>query len=271
MNEEDHRMALRWMVALLSLALVAVSAHPVAAQAGRARVRVVHASPDAPAVDVIVNNVPAFRNIAFKGVTAYASLAPGRAAVQVVPAGATQPVVIDAALDLRAGADYTVIATGRLAGIAPLVLMDDNTLPVGNRAHVRFVHASPNAPAVDIAVKGGPVLFQNIAFRQVGTYTPVPAGTYDLEVRVAGTNTVALEVPQVRLSAGTVYTVYAVGLVGEQPALEALLSVDATAQPQQLPRTGGAVGAVLPLLLALGAILIVAWRYGYRARLRGLA
>jgi hypothetical protein len=68
-----------------------------------------------------------------------------------------------------------------------------------------------------------------------------------------------------------VYTVYAVGLVGEQPALEALLSVDATAQPQQLPRTGGAVGAVLTLLLALGAILIVAWRYGYRARLRGLA
>lgn len=262
--------ALRLMVGLLSLALVAIPAHSAAAQAGQSRVRVVHASPDAPAVDVIVNNIRSFRSIPFKGITRYASFIPGRATAQVVPAGATQPVVIDAAFDLQAGVDYTIIATGRLAAIAPLVLIDDNTLPGGNRAHVRFVHASPNAPAVDIAVKGGPVLFQNIAFRQVGTYTPIPAGVYDLEVRVAGTNTVALELPQVRLSAGTVSTVYAVGLVGEQPALEALLSVDATAQAQQLPRTGGAVGAALSVLLPLGMLVVLGGLYRDRVRWRRL-
>ena len=262
--------ALRLMVGLLSLALVAMPAHSAAAQAGQSRVRVVHASPDAPAVDVIVSNIRSFRSIPFKGITSYASFIPGRATAQVVPAGATQPVVIDAAFDLQAGVDYTIIATGRLAAIAPLVLIDDNTLPGGNRAHVRFVHASPNAPAVDVAVKGGPVLFQNIAFRQVGTYTPIPAGVYDLEVRVAGTNTVALELPQVRLGAGMVYTVYAVGLVGEQPALEALLSVDATAGPQQLPRTGGAVGAALSVLLPLGMLVVLCGLYRDRVRWRRL-
>ena len=31
-------------------------------------------------------------------------------------------------------------------------------------AQARVVHASPDAPAVDVAVAGGPVLFSNVAF-----------------------------------------------------------------------------------------------------------
>lgn len=39
----------------------------------------------------------------------------------------------------------------------------------------------------------------------------VAAGSYDLEVRVAGTSTVALELPGVTLESGKTYTVFAVG------------------------------------------------------------
>lgn len=35
-----------------------------------------------------------------------------------------------------------------LAVIEPLVLVDHNTLPEAGKAHVRFVHASPDAPRV---------------------------------------------------------------------------------------------------------------------------
>ena len=48
-------------------------------------------------------------------------------------------------------------ATGFLASIQPLVLEDDRGTT--GQAKVRFVHTSPDAPAVDVAVKGGPVLF----------------------------------------------------------------------------------------------------------------
>ncbi len=111
--------------------------------------------------------------------------------------------------------DYTVIASGLLADIAPLVLVDDNSSPAPGNAHVRFVHLAPDAPAVDIAVTGGPVLFGDIEFSEVGTYLPVPAGTYDLEARVAGTDTVVLTLPGTALADGTVYTVYATGLVAD--------------------------------------------------------
>jgi LPXTG-motif cell wall-anchored protein len=216
-----------------------------------ARVRVVHASPDAPAVDVWVNGAVAFSNAPFKGITDYAALDAGTYNVQVSPTGATEPIVIDADLDLAAGTDYTVVAVGLLADIEPLVLVDNNSAPAAGKAHVRFVHASPDAPAVDIAVTGGPVLFSNVPFKGVGDYLPVDAGTYDLEARIAGTDTVALSVPGVTLNEGTVYTIFAMGLVDGDPALTAVASVDAAA-PMQLPETGGSM-ANLWLIGLLGA------------------
>lgn len=223
---------------------------------GQARVRVVHASPDAPAVDVWVNGDVAFSNAPFKGITDYASLDPASYQVQVTPTGASTPVVIDATLDLAADTDYTVVAVGQLANIEPLVLVDNNAAPAAGKAHVRFVHASPDAPAVDIAVKGGPVLFENVAFKGVGDYLPVDAGTYDLEVRLAGTTTVALEVPGVTLDNQAVYTVFAMGLAGDG-TLAAVPSVDARHAPATLPATGG--GMLNPWLIALvvgGAVLM---------------
>jgi LPXTG-motif cell wall-anchored protein len=234
-------------VLILSLALVTSAL----AQDGQARVRVVHASPDAPAVDVWVDGAVAFSNAPFKGITDYAALAPATYNVQVTPTGATTPVVIEADLALAANTDYTVVAVGLLADIEPLVLVDNNSAPAAGKAHVRFVHASPDAPAVDIAVTGGPVLFANIPFKGVGDYLPVDAGTYDLEARLAGTETVALSVPGVQLNAGTVYTIFAMGLAGGDPDLAAVASVDAVA-PAQLPETGGQA-ANLWLVAILGA------------------
>ncbi len=243
------------LVTVLALTL-GVSSAALAAD-GQARVRVVHASPDAPAVDVWVNGSVAFSNAPYKGITDYASLAPASYQVQVTPTGASTPAVISATLDLAADTDYSVVAVGQLANIEPLVLVDNNALPAAGKAHVRFVHASPDAPAVDIAVKGGPVLFSNIPFKGVGAYLPVDSGTYDLEVRLAGTDTVALEVPGLALENQVVYTVFAMGLAGDG-TLTAVPSVDARPAPTTLPTTGG--GLLSPWLIALvagGAALMI--------------
>lgn len=238
------------VIMLLATTVVTFAAGP--------RVRVVHASPDAPAVDVLVNGAAAFKNASFKGVTDYASLAAGSYGVQVVPAGQTDPAVISATLSLDADKDYTVVAVGKLANIEPLVLVDNNAAPAAGKAHVRFVHASPDAPAVDIAVKGGPVLFPNVAFKGVGDYLPVDAGTYDLEVRLAGTDTVALPLDGIQLDAGTVYTVFAMGLAGGEPALTAVLNVDAThgSAPGTLPTTGGGSVNLLWVLVLMSGLLL---------------
>ncbi len=110
--------------------------------------------------------------------------------------------------------EYTVAAVGLLANIKPLVLVDNGDPVEATKVWVRFVHASPDAPAVDIAVHGGPVLFAEIEFKQIGDYLEVGAGTYDLEVRLAGTTTVVLDLPGIELSGRTKYSAYAMGLAG---------------------------------------------------------
>ncbi|MFV9507857.1 MAG: DUF4397 domain-containing protein, partial [Oscillochloridaceae bacterium umkhey_bin13] len=190
-----------------------------------ARVRAVHASPDAPNVDILANGIPAFVDVPFGAVSDYGTLPAGSYLLQVVPTGATTPVVISATVTIEAGKDYTVAAIGQLADIEPLVLEDNNAAPAAGFAHVRFTHASPDAPAVDIALAGGAVLFGDYAFGESSAYTPIPAGTYDLEVRLAGTDTVVLPLPGVTLMDGAVYSAFAMGLVGEG-TLAPVLSVD---------------------------------------------
>jgi len=243
--------------AVAALVLVLALAVPTLADGHMARVRVVHASPDAPNVDILVNDAVAFSDVAFKAISDYAELEPGTYNVKVVPTGTTEPVVIEADLTLEGGQDYTVVALGELANIEPLVLSDDNALPAAGMTKIRFVHASPNAPNVDIRVKDGPVLFENVAFKEAPAYVTVDAGTYDLEVVVNESGAVALEVPGLSVSERTVYTVFAMGLAGGEPALEAVPSADAT-PTTMLPETGGAPSTMVYALAAavFGIMLI---------------
>jgi Domain of unknown function (DUF4397) len=180
--------------------------------AGEVLLRVAHLSTDAPPVDIWVNGSVALSNVPFKTVSDYLGLDAGTYRIQVTPAGAPSPVVIDANLDLMSGHVYTVAAVGFLSSgtLQPLLLLDDRS--VGTGARIRFVHASADTGAVDVAVAGGgPVLFENISFAKASGYVEVPGGTYDLAVRPAGSREVALEIPGVTVENGTTYTVFAVG------------------------------------------------------------
>ncbi len=175
-------------------------------------VLVVHASPDAPGVDLLVDNNVAGTNLTFPNNTGYLEVDSGTRNVKVNVSG-TQTTVIEANLDLAPDTHYSVFAVNNVANIEPLVLEDDLTPPAAGNAHVRFVHLSPDAPAVDITLPDGTPVFSNVAFKGSVDFTPLPANTYDLQVRVAGTTTVALDLPGITLEAGKIYTVFARGLL----------------------------------------------------------
>jgi len=183
-------------------------------------VMIVHASPDAPAVDVLVDNSPALSGLSFPTNTGYVNLPSGQRNVKV-NATNTTTTVINENLVLDANKTYTVFAVDSVNKIDVVVLEDNLAAPASGKAHVRFVHLSPNAPAVDVAVTGGPVLFPNVSFKGSIDFTPVDAGSYNLEVRVANTGTVVLPLPNITLQNGKIYTVFAKGFVNGAPALGA--------------------------------------------------
>lgn len=180
-----------------------------------ANVMIVHASPNAPGVDLLIDDEK--QNTAalnFPGNTGYLRVESGSRNIKVNAAG-TSTTVINADIMLDVDRNYTIFAVDSLSKISAIALGDDLTAPASGKAHVRFVHLSPNAPAVDIAVaSSGAVVFPNTAFKGSTAFTPLDAGTYNLDVRVAGTSTVALVLPAITLEAGKIYTVFAKGFLG---------------------------------------------------------
>ncbi len=183
-----------------------------------AEVRVVHASADAPAVDVIANDnfeAPLIGDLGFGEFAGYVDLAADSYNVKVVPAGSESPVVIDADLDLIAGTAYNVIAANELASIAPLVLTADNRR-VATESKLRIVHASPTAANVDIyLVEVGtdistvaPTL-ADVALLADTDFLSVAPGSYDVVVTATGSSDAAIGPVTITLDAAGVYTAIA--------------------------------------------------------------
>lgn len=178
------------------------------------KVNVTHASPNAPGVDLLIDDTK--KNSAalgFPSSTGYLDVAAGSRNFKVNVSGTTT-TVINATTTIEADKSYSIFAVDSVSKISALVIPDILTTPASGKAHVRFIHLSPNAPAVDVALVGGAVVFPNKAFKHYTDFTPLDAGTYNLEVRVAGTSTVALTLPPISLAAGKIYTVFAKGFLG---------------------------------------------------------
>lgn len=217
---------------IASLAVTACDDNDPVSPVITADVRVVHASPDAPNVDVLVDNGVVLTNVPFKAASAYLDVPIGSRNFKVRATG-TASVVINADATLQANKAYTVLATGRVANIAPLILEDNLAVPGSGNIKLRLVHGSPTAGNVDIYVTAPaadittatPTL-SNVAFRGASAYLEVPAGTYRVRITPTGSKTVALDVNNVALSAGAIRTAIAVDAPGGGTPLGAILLAD---------------------------------------------
>ncbi|WP_233555627.1 DUF4397 domain-containing protein [Pontibacter oryzae] len=179
-----------------------------------ANVMVVHASPDAPAVDLYVDDAKVnSAALNYPNNTGYLEVDAGERNFKVTAAGAgLSSPVIDADVTLEKDRSYTVFAADMLSSITPVVLEDDLTIPASGKAHIRVVHLSPDAPNVDVVVQNGPELFSDLEFKEATAFTPVDAGTYTIEVQPVGTDVAAITAT-LTLEAGKIYTVFAKGFL----------------------------------------------------------
>lgn len=197
----------------------------------RAELRVVHASPNAPAVDVRVDGDGVLSGVPYLGASDHLGVDAGDRDIEVLVAG-TETVVISATLPLEEDTSTTVLATGLVADIAPLVLEDDRSAPAAGQAKLRVVHGAPSAPTVDVYVTApGAALTQptleDVPFRGASGYLSVPAGNYQVRVTVANTTTVAIDTGAVAVPAGAVLTAVAVDAPGGGTPFDVLVLDDA--------------------------------------------
>jgi hypothetical protein len=183
-----------------------------------AAVRAGHFSPDAPVVDVVVNDnfeAPLFNAAAYPGLTPYAEVPPATYNIKVVDDATQAITAINADLTLVAGKRYSVLAVNQLSAIEPLVLEDD-LRSVATEARVRIVHGSPGAGTVDIYVTAPATdintvspAFAGVAFKANTGYVSLPGGTYAVAVTPAGLKTPVAIAATLVVANGGVYNVVA--------------------------------------------------------------
>lgn len=185
-------------------------------------VRVFHAAPQAPNVDVYVNDQMVFSNLAFGDFTRYVYLDEGEYNVSVYLAGQKDRPVINQMVDVPSQQIFTIAATGNLDNLGLLVIPDKvSKSPSQNYSSVRVIHLSLNAPGVDILVDGD-TLFEDISFGEGTDYVDLNPGTYNVNVVLNTDKSVVLPL-KVTLNPDKIYTIY---IIGNPPTLQAVQVVD---------------------------------------------
>jgi hypothetical protein len=178
-------------------------------------------------VAVSVDGSTVLEDVPFGAVSGYLEAPAGARRIEIAAAGDPDAVVFDGQVTVEAGQAYTVAAVGEVGEDAdqpfePLVLEDDNSNPGGDTARLRVVHASPDAPAVDVTVEGGDEpLFDGVAFGESG-YVEVPANDYTVQIRgdtESNDGDVVADF-DVSLAGGSVSTAFAAGYLtpDDEPA-----------------------------------------------------
>lgn len=189
-------------------------------------VRVLHASPNAPRVDVYANDRLIARNISYKEFSEYRRVPSGNYRIRVYPAGKTKNPVISTRLTAIPGSILTLAVIGMLPNVNILPVLEPRFPQSLGRSCVRFVHVSPNAPSVNISTSSGTGLFKNVSYKNITNYACITPSNYTFQLRSSKTNNVVLTVPNVRLLSNKFYTVYVVGLVVKTPPLQVLVALD---------------------------------------------
>ncbi len=148
---------------LLSLTLTAFSPQVTGAQDPTetdANVRILHASPDAPAVDVIIDGAVVATNLNFGDVTDFISVSPDEHQIQVVPSGSdAASAVIDTQFDPEGGQGYIVAAAGLLADIEAKIYRPIMGNLDSDQSRLRAINLSPADGTMDVYQTGGDELF----------------------------------------------------------------------------------------------------------------
>jgi hypothetical protein len=153
----------------------------------KAYLRVLHASPDAPAVDVLINGNAVLESVSFQQGSGYLEIDDGNTTVELRVSG-TDTIALSTDVDLDDDGYYSAIAVNEVASL-DLKLIDDTATFGDDDADVTVVHAATAAPGVDIfvtapgAALGAPTL-NAVPYKADAALEGVAAGDYQVRISV---------------------------------------------------------------------------------------
>ncbi|KTG10223.1 hypothetical protein AUR64_11605 [Haloprofundus marisrubri] len=180
---------------------------------GGANLRVVHAVPNAPNIDIVVFGDPALKDETFRQISQYLYLGAEQTALSLVATGNPDRVFFEETIDFEV-ASYTGIILGEAGNNTdrPLefrLFEEDLSLPEQGSARLQFVNTAPDAQTLRV-VSDDEALFGGVGYGETAS-TTLPAGSHQLEIRTP--NGEAVTTTEVELADRGVYTAFGMGYV----------------------------------------------------------
>jgi hypothetical protein len=175
---------------------------------GDAYVRIINSSESAPPQDFYLDSTKInSAAVAYGQNTNYVTTTSGDRKARFKTAGTTT-VNSSSNVGIHAGNYYTVYYTGGTSSNANYITEDNMIAPAAGKAKVRFVHlSSAAASSIDLTIQGGQKIVSNLAYKTASTYQEVDAAT-SFQLFAAGSTATALNITNLGLQAGKIYTIY---------------------------------------------------------------
>ena len=259
---------------LAATAATALLAVPTAAMADDhgGQVTVVHGVPGVT-VDVYANGEILLEDFEPGTVTDPVPLPAGDYELAVYAADAdpasTDPAIGPVTATVTDGLNASVVAHLTDGGeLTASIFPNDTTEVAAGEARLTVRHTAA-AGAVDILADGN-AIFEGVTNPNEGV-VDVPAGSYDVAVNAAGTDTEVAAVPDFALAEGANTIVYAIGDPAADPATFELLvqSIQGLhSSPEGVPagEAGLATDSTVPVLIGAGLLVLAGLALGTRRR-----
>jgi hypothetical protein len=119
------------------------------------------------------------------------------------------------------GTHYTVVTYGEYPNMKTALFSDTASMPPSGKFRLRFMHFSPDAPALDIyfnniLVDSNKVFYGTDSLNAIGGFAYLNAGTYGIQLKEHNSGQVLVDIPQqIGIQDNRILNVYAAGTIAD--------------------------------------------------------
>lgn len=217
MNTTYTKLSFKTLYALLAIAavtLVAACGKSDETVSNYGSLSIYNASPTLATYDVYVNDLK-LNTVAlpYAGGVKYTQLTEGSYTVKYTVATETGSVYTKTGISVGNNSVSTLYLAGTAGNFDGVLTSDEFSATSSDKAYVRLINLSPDAPALDLAFKDATsTLATNKAYKTYSGFTAVDPGAKTFEIKQTGTTTVKASVDRT-LVKGSFYTIIAGGKI----------------------------------------------------------
>ena len=190
-------------------------------------IRLFHASPNAPGVDIYLDNNLVAKDLKYQQFTNYIPIAAGEYDIKIYPTGTTAtPVLTFDNFGITPNSIQTAAVIGDVNSLELFSVPEPHLTVNPSMVFLRFVGLSPDSQSLDVALPNGQLLFKGLDYKDIMGYILIPPGNYTILLKPAGTDKVTLTAPNFIVKPNRLYTTYVTGFESGNPEKQIVQALD---------------------------------------------